>query len=470
MFKFRNLSTRNFNDIFSGLFFLIPGVGLLIGFGIVPICLALYMSLFRWRPVQGRFVGFANYEKAIGDLTCGIIFILGILGIIIALWMIFKNWKHLPTNKVYVLLSTLLSVIVLASIWRGLQLSYFVEAFQLNLDWALDLKSEMFLDRRGDVDQQLSLIMGHAKALYGSALMIFFALILLLGGITYKVKRNIFWRILGFIILYAVIQIISVNWTKMIATGDEDFLNSLINTVFYSIGTVTIQVSLGLLIAFSLYKRLKGFSAFRFVIFLPYVTPIVAMASVFSLIFGARESSLSNQVLSKFGMDPLRWISDTTPITEYIFGIELSGLIAGPSLGMITAIIFGIWSYTGYNAVILLAGLTAIPNDLYEAADLEGATAWQTFRYITMPLLTPVIFFLVITGLIGTFQAFTHIYVMLGNTVNETLHTGSIEIWSQIQLGKFGYSSSLAIILFVLIMLLTISQFTLFNHKQSYGD
>ena len=81
MFKFRNLSTRNFNDIFSGLFFLIPGVGLLIGFGIVPICLALYMSLFRWRPVQGRFVGFANYEKAIGDLTCGIIFILGILGL-----------------------------------------------------------------------------------------------------------------------------------------------------------------------------------------------------------------------------------------------------------------------------------------------------------------------------------------------------------------------------------------------------
>ncbi|GIR31061.1 MAG: hypothetical protein CM15mP45_03570 [Deltaproteobacteria bacterium] len=102
------------------------------------------------------------------------------------------------------------------------------------------------------------------------------------------------------------------------------------------------------------------------------------------------------------GVEPLRWIADNTPITEYLFGVEWSGLFAGPSLGMVTAILFGVWSYTGYNAVILLAGLTAIPGDLYEAAEMEGATAWQSFRHITMPLLSPVIFFLVITGLIGT--------------------------------------------------------------------
>ena len=190
----------------------------------------------------------------------------------------------------------------------------------------------------------------------------------------------------------------------------------------------------------------------------------------FSLIFGARESSLSNQFLAMFGVEPLRWIADNTPITEYLFGVELSGLFAGPSLGMVTAILFGVWSYTGYNAVILLAGLTAIPGDLYEAAEMEGATAWQSFRHITMPLLSPVIFFLVITGLIGTFQAFTHIYFMLSSTVNKSLHVGSIEIWRQISLGKFGYSSALAVILFVLIILLTVAQFTLFSRHQHFGD
>ena len=137
---------------------------------------------------------------------------------------------------------------------------------------------------------------------------------------------------------------------------------------------------------------------------------------------------------------------------------------------MVTVILFGVFSYTGYNAVILLAGLTSIPGDLYEAAELEGATAWQTFRHITMPLLSPVIFFLVITGLIGTFQAFTHIYIMLGPIVNESIHTGVIMIWRKIEMGKFGYASALAVILFVLIILLTIWQFSLFSRHQEFGE
>ena len=459
----------NLIQTLSGLFFLIPGVGLLIGFGIMPICLALYMSLYRWRPVQGRFLGLSNYEKAIGDLTSGMIFILAILGLIAGCWLVFRSWRNLPSYKSLFIFTFLMLIIILSSILRSFQISNFVDAFQLQLPWAIDLKSEMFLNRRGEITLELLKLKTHAQALYGSSIMILVSILILALGY-FQNKLSLLARISGIVLIYGIVQIISVNWSKMMATGDDDFLNSLINTVFYSLGTVVIQVGLGLLIAFSLYRKLRGFTAFRFIIFLPYVTPIVAMASVFSLIFGARESSLSNQLLSKLNIDPLRWISDSTPITEYIFGVELSGLIAGPSLGMITAIMFGIWSYTGYNAVILLAGLTAIPQDLYEASDLEGATAWQTFRYITMPLLSPVIFFLVITGLIGTFQAFTHIYVMLGNTVNESLHTGSIEIWTQIQLGKFGYSSALAIILFILIMVLTISQFTLFNHKQSYGD
>ena len=428
------------------------------------------MSLHRWKPVQGKFLGLTHYEKAIGDLTSAMLTLTALAMLIVGFWLLTRNWKEPPAIRSLILCFAVGLAMEVLLVGRGIELNHYVTAFQDEATWALKMKREMFLDRRGDTSEQLALLSGHANALFGSALMILLAFGLHLYGFFRKKAGWITGTLPGLLLLYASSQIISVNWDKMMASGDDDFLNSLIHTVFFSIGTVTLQISLGLMIAFALYRKLKGFAFFRFLVFLPYVTPVVAMATVFSLIFGARESSLSNQFLAMLGVEPLRWIADNTPITEYLFGWELSGLFAGPSLGMVTAILFGVWSYTGYNAVILLAGLTAIPGDLYEAADMEGASAWQSFRHITMPLLSPVIFFLVITGLIGTFQAFTHIYFMLSSTVNKSLHVGSIEIWRQISLGKFGYSSALAVILFVLIILLTVAQFSLFSRHQHFGD
>ena len=436
----------------------------------MPICLAVYMSVHKWRPVQSRFLGASHYEKALGDLTSALLVLAAFAVMIAGVWLITRDWRDPLRGRGPALVLGVISLLLLAAVARGWQLHNFIDGYEKGAAWASEIAGQMFFDRRGNPTEQIALLTGSVRAFFGAAGLLLVATILLLTAIILKLRPRLTGSLAGILSIYAAGQVVSVGWTKMMTSGDTDFLNSLIHTVFYCIGTITIQVSLGLIIAFALYRKLRGFAVFRFVIFLPYVVPIVAMATVFRLIYGARESSLSNQVLASLGIEPLRWIADSTPIITHLFGIELSGLIAGPSLGMVTVILFGVFSYTGYNAVILLAGLTSIPGDLYEAAELEGATAWQTFRHITMPLLSPVIFFLVITGLIGTFQAFTHIYIMLGPIVNESIHTGVIMIWRQIEMGKFGYASALAVILFILIILLTIWQFSLFSRHQEFGE
>ena len=436
----------------------------------MPICLAVYMSVHKWRPVQGRFLGTSHYEKALGDLTSALLVLAAFAVMIAGVWLLTRDWRSSFRGRGPTIVLGVITLLLFAAVARGWQLHNFIVGYEEGAPWASDLASQIFFDRRGNPTEQLALVAGSSRSFFGAAGMLVVAVMFLFSAIFLKLRPRLMGCLAGILSIYAAGQVVSVGWTKMMASGDTDFLNSLIHTVFYCIGTITIQVSLGLIIAFALYRKLRGFAVFRFVIFLPYVVPVVAMATVFRLIFGARESSLSNQVLAALGIDPLQWIVDSTPIITHLFGLELTGLFAGPSLGMVTVILFGVFSYTGYNAVILLAGLTSIPGDLYEAAELEGATAWQTFRYITMPLLSPVIFFLVITGLIGTFQAFTHIYIMLGPIVNESIHTGVIMIWRQIEMGKFGYASALAVILFVLIILLTIWQFSLFSRHQEFGE
>jgi multiple sugar transport system permease protein len=428
------------------------------------------MSVHKWKPVQSRYLGTSHYEKALGDLTSALLVLAAFAVMIGGVWLLTRDWRNPLRGRGPTLVLGVIALLLTAAIARGWQLHNFIDSYEMGAAWASEIAGQMFFDRRGDPTEQIALLVDSSRAFLGAAGLLFAAAILLVTTIFLKLRPRLIGCLAGVLSIYAAGQVVSVGWTKMMAKGDTDFLDSLIHTVFYCIGTITIQVSLGLVIAFALYRKLRGFAVFRFVIFLPYVVPVVAMATVFRLIFGARESSLSNQALAALGIEPLQWIADSTPIITSLFGIELSGLIAGPSLGMVTVILFGVFSYTGYNAVILLAGLTSIPGDLYEAAELEGATAWQTFRHITMPLLSPVIFFLVITGLIGTFQAFTHIYIMLGPIVNESIHTGVIMIWRQIEMGKFGYASALAVILFVLIILLTIWQFSLFSRHQEFGE
>ena len=226
---------------------------------------------------------------------------------------------------------------------------------------------------------------------------------------------------------------------------------------------------MGLLIAYALFQKIKGKQFFQMFIFMPYITPAVMASTVFLIIFSNRETSLANNIIHFFGGSPQQFLADTRTLSEILFGLKLEGFWAGPSVAMMTVIFFGIWNHTGYYAVILLAGLGGIPKNLYEAAAIDGAGTIYMFKKITIPLLSPIIFFLAVSGFILSFQSFNHIYVMRTPLAGETLDVVSISIFDSFYgRNKLGYASAQAICLFCLIILLTVSQFLFFRRKIHY--
>jgi ABC-type sugar transport system permease subunit len=284
-----------------------------------------------------------------------------------------------------------------------------------------------------------------------------------------KFSNKIYCLIISLLLLILSLFLINISWADMMLKGDEDFLNSLIYVFYYSFFAITTEVGLGLLIAFALYQKLRGKQFFQMVLLFPYITPAVMGGAVFFIIFGKAENSILNEFIGYFGYDPQMWLFDKRKLSEVLFGIKMEGFFAGPSLALTTSIFYGVWSYTGYYAIILLAGLSIIPSDLYEAAKAEGASRWQTFTKITIPLLMPIIFFLLLTGFINSFQAFNHILVMKTSSPGETMDVVTIEIfdhfWDRV---KFGYAAAEGVVLFIILNVLAISQYVIFRKRLNY--
>ncbi len=242
------------------------------------------------------------------------------------------------------------------------------------------------------------------------------------------------------------------------------------NPFYYAFGSIPIQLILALLLAYVLFQNIKGKSFFRMIFFMPYITPTVATAVVFGKIFAPGENSLINQFTATFGGDAYRWLQERRPFLEVVFGWDVQGFFAGPSMAMVAIIIVGIWMYTGYNAVIFLAGLGNIPKDLYEAARVDGASEWILFRRITLPLISPVTYYLAILGFIGTFQAFNTLYVMRDPRVLDQVNTAALVIFDTFKVdGNYGYATAQSILLFVVILALTQVQRNLFEKRVFYG-
>ena len=373
MIKFIN----KYSDQINGYLFVLPAFLIISLFGIFPVFFGMYMSVHKWKVFKGRFLGFENYQKIVGDIGSFWVFIFGLLVMIASYW-VWSEFKNKFSNKIYCLLISLLLLV--------------------------------------------------------------FSLFL-----------------------------INISWADMMAKGDEDFLNSLIYIFYYSFFAITTEVGLGLLIAFALYQKLKGKQLFQMVLLFPYITPAVMGGAVFFIIFGKAENSILNEFIGYFGYDPQMWLFDKRKLSEVLFGIKMEGFFAGPSLALTTSIFYGVWSYTGYYAIILLAGLSIIPSDLYEAAKAEGASRWQTFTKITIPLLMPIIFFLLLTGFINSFQAFNHILVMKTSSAGETMDVVTIEIfdhfWDRV---KFGYAAAEGVVLFIILNVLAISQYVIFRKRLNY--
>ncbi len=263
----------------------------------------------------------------------------------------------------------------------------------------------------------------------------------------------------------------------MLETGDPRLYNGFKVTFYYAVGSIPIQLGLALGLAYLLFKSFRGKGVFRVLFFLPYVTPVIASAVVFRTIFSPHPSSLANRFWEILGFEKQRWLYESRSVVAVILqamGVESYPEWVDsffPSLALTSIVLYNIWVYVGYDTVILLAGLSAIPRHYYEAAEIDGANSWQVFRHITLPLVSPTLFFLSMVAVIGTFKAFNHIYIMRTPGARDSVDVLSVAIFDQIfEFHNAGYASAMAFILFVAILVLTLLQNRVLGKRVFYGD
>jgi multiple sugar transport system permease protein len=174
-------------------------------------------------------------------------------------------------------------------------------------------------------------------------------------------------------------------------------------------------------------------------------------------------------MLHLLGLDPQKWLAEPRPFLEALFGWHVPGVWGGPSLALVSIVVFGIWTFVGYNVIIFLAGLSTISVQLYEAARIDGANAWHLFRYITFPLLSPVTFYLALIDLIGALKAFNHIFVMRSPLAQDTVNTVSVVIFDTFyKANQYGYAAAQVILLFLMILGATYAQNRVFGRSVIY--
>ena len=232
--------------------------------------------------------------------------------------------------------------------------------------------------------------------------------------------------------------------------SDKLFLQTLRNTLLFVLGAIPLTVVIALALAVLLQARgLRGRAFFRTAYFTPYVTSSVAIGLVWFQLLAPH--GILNDGLSKIGIQGPAWLSDTT-------------------WAMPAVIIVAVWQGIGYPMVILLAGLQTIDETLYEAARLDRASSWRQFWSITLPLLTPQLFFVLITQFIASFQIFTIIFVMTkggpGNATNVIIY---YLYQNAFTFGRLGYASAMAWFLFVVIGLVTFIQWRVQKRWVFYG-
>ena len=218
------------------------------------------------------------------------------------------------------------------------------------------------------------------------------------------------------------------------------FYLSLRNTLQYAIGTIPLGMALALALALLLNAGLRGMGIYRTTYYLPVVTSMVAVAMVWMWIYDP-SYGLLNYLFAKLSggrIAPQAWLAD-------------------PGQAMAAIVAMSVWKGLGYNMVIYLAGLQGIPEHLYEAATIDGASAWQKFWRITWPLLKPTTAFILVVSVIGASQVFAQVYVMTNGGPNNATTTIVHQIFQNaFSYLKMGYASAMAFVLFALIFLLSL--------------
>ncbi len=294
-----------------------------------------------------------------------------------------------------------------------------------------------------------------------------------LWGYSVKQDSNRRFIVLGVAALMLMLggYLLIAQLPQALASSDSDMLSGFSVTIMYAAGAVPFQLAIGLGLAYLLFQNLKGKVFFRMIFFLPYIMPFIATALVFLLLFSNNPGSMMNHVIGALGIPPQNWLLEPTGIFTLLFGPNTPQALSGPGLALVVVIIYSIWTYVGYSTVVFLAGLGNISGELYEAARIDGASGWAIFRYITLPLLSPTTFFLSLVAVIGTFQAFTQLWLMRTPAAGRSIDTVSIYIFRQLTDASpnYGYGAALAFVLFGVILLLTLAQNRFAGRRVFYG-
>ncbi len=263
------------------------------------------------------------------------------------------------------------------------------------------------------------------------------------------------------------------NYARMLS--DARFWQSVLNTVFFVLGVVPAGLLIPLFLAMLLRRKLAGKSFYRTIYFLPVVTSAVAISVVWTWLYNP-EAGPINQIITAFGGEPLLWLREPRGVFEMMLsplGIHPKGLLAGPSLALVSLMIVSVWKSTGYNTVLFLAGLENIDETYYEAARLDGAGAWGTFRHVTWPLLSPTTYYVLIMSTIVSFKTFALVYVMTPPPGGGPLGTTNVMVFYLFQKAfdrfDIGYASAISVFLFLILLSLTIVQRRIAGSKVHYS-
>ncbi|MBV8652005.1 MAG: sugar ABC transporter permease [Alphaproteobacteria bacterium] len=239
------------------------------------------------------------------------------------------------------------------------------------------------------------------------------------------------------------------NYRNLIS--DENFLLALKNTLIYSFATVGLSTILALPLAVFLARKGRLSVVYQTVYFLPVITPMVPMAIAWKWIYDYNYGLL-NYVLSLFGINAVPWLTD-------------------PTIALWAIIIMSVWKTIGYNLILFLVGIRNIPEVYLEAARIDGASDWQLFRHVTMPLLKPILLYVLVTSTINSFNVFTPVYVMtVGSQAapGQALRVLVFDIWQNgFQYLKMGYASAEAVTLTLLVLGFTLIQFRLGRSQEA---
>ncbi|HEY8018590.1 MAG TPA: sugar ABC transporter permease [Actinomycetota bacterium] len=232
------------------------------------------------------------------------------------------------------------------------------------------------------------------------------------------------------------------NYTDLLS--DPHFQKALLNTVIFVLIGMGIGPVLGLMSALLLNQAVRGRGFFRTAYFLPVMTSLVVVATIWKVLLN--QHGIVNQLLGVFSIPAHNWLGD-------------------PSTALVSVAVTSIWQGFGFETVVFLAALQSVPRDLYDAALVDGADAWQRFRFVTLPALRPTIAFVYIIGIIGSFQVYDQIFVMTsGGPLNST-RTVVFDLVDRFDSLKYGEASAVAYILLVILATLSYVQMRLFEER-----